>query len=134
MLIRKFVFWGLIFISLCFSFWVYTLGTSEPNTTSAMTDLEFEGRKIWNQKNCIACHQVYGLGGYLGPDLTNVTFKKGDLYVKAILKSGTDKMPNFKLTDIEIDNVIEYLKYLNKTGSSNPKDYKINWYGSFEKK
>ncbi len=30
-----------------------------------------KGKQIWLQNNCQTCHQIYGFGGFLGPDLTN---------------------------------------------------------------
>lgn len=134
MLIRKAVYISLILTSFVFTVWVYTKGTSLNNVEINMTKTEFEGRKLWNKNNCIACHQVYGLGGYLGPDLTNIISHRGEDYTKAILKTGTAKMPNFNFTENEIQFLVAYLKYTNNTGSANPKNYKINWYGSFEKK
>ncbi len=134
MLIRKTVYIGLITLGFIFTVWVYTRGTSSKHHTLIMNDIEFKGRKIWNQKNCISCHQIYGLGGYLGPDLTNIVSKKGIDYTSAILKYGTGKMPYFNFSNEELKYLISYLKYIDKTGSANPKDYKINWYGSFERK
>lgn len=134
MFTRKIVYFSLITTGFIFSIWAYTRGTSNPNHSIVMSDNAYNGRKIWNKKNCIACHQVYGLGGYLGPDLTNVISQKGEDYTKAILKTGTAKMPHFNFTEAELEYLVEYFKYINKTGLANPKHYKITWYGSFESK
>ena len=36
-------------------------------------------------------------------------------YAKTILKTGTQRMPDFHLNDEEINSVIEYLRYINQT-------------------
>ena len=69
----------------------------------SVTEETSNGKMIWQQYNCTACHQVYGLGGYLGPDLTNTFSLKGPEYIAAFLKSGTVTMPDFHLKENEID-------------------------------
>lgn len=88
-----------------------------------------EGRLLFQKYNCIACHQFYGLGGNLGPDLTN-SAAKGDDYVKAFLKSGSRTMPNFNLTEKEINALVEFLKYTNTTGSADPRSFTLTPYGT----
>ena len=61
--------------------------------------------------------QIYGLGGYLGPELTTVISQKnkGESYARSFIKSGTQKMPDFHLNDLEVNALVEYLKYVDET-------------------
>lgn len=74
------------------------------------------GVKIWRSKNCNGCHSIYGLGGHIGPDLTNVYNKGGKEYIDYILINGLGNMPNLELTKIERDGLINFLKYINSLG------------------
>lgn len=87
---------------------------------------------LFQRKNCIACHQIYGLGGYMGPDLTNVISApgKGPMYIKAFLTVGTERMPNFHLTEAEKDDLVAFLTYSDKTGVSPVKRFTINYDGT----
>lgn len=71
---------------------------------------------LYQKHNCTACHQIYGLGGYLGPDLTKVISSraKNELVMSAMLRSGSQRMPNFNLNEIEIIEIIAYLKYIDQ--------------------
>lgn len=77
-----------------------------------------QGENIWLQNNCNACHQIYGLGGYLGPDLTNVysNRKADENYFKAIFNSGIKSMPKFNFNEIEKEALIQFLKEIDQTG------------------
>ena len=75
-----------LFFSLCFLFLIYTLSIYlTPLTVAKMSTIDSEkavsGRIVWQKYNCQSCHQLYGLGRYLGPDLTNVVSnpKKGEI-------------------------------------------------------
>lgn len=81
------------------------------------------GKRIWQQHNCSSCHQLYGLGGYLGPDLTNVYHRGGEAYIRAMIKSGTAVMPAFDLPDHEIEDVVAFLKTIDRTGNADPANY-----------
>jgi len=76
------------------------------------------GQQLWQSNNCWSCHQVYGLGGYLGPDLTNVYSAqyKGENYIKAFLNSGLKQMPKFNFSEDEKDALVAYLKFIDSTG------------------
>jgi nitric oxide reductase subunit C len=107
------VFLLLFFIFLTYSFIVYTNGTESINGTA--NGKANEGKMLFQKYNCVACHQIYGLGGYLGPELTTVMMQPGEeLYVRSVLKYGTVRMPDFHLNENETDALVAFLKY---TGS-----------------
>jgi nitric oxide reductase subunit C len=99
----------------CYSFVVYTKGTESKQASSIYEQaLINRGKQIFQQKNCTACHQVYGLGGYLGPDLTKAWSDKsrGEVYLAAILKSGGARMPDYHFNQDDINGLLAYLKYI----------------------
>ncbi len=99
---------------------------------SQINNLADQGKMNWQKYNCGACHQVYGLGGYLGPDLTNTFSKKGEDYIRVFLKAGTGVMPNFHLDDSTIHTLVTYLKDIDASGKSDPRTYTINNDGSIQ--
>jgi nitric oxide reductase subunit C len=111
----------LFVIYIIYSALVYTAGT-EGGALMAGTKAT-EGKLLFQKYNCSACHQLYGLGGYLGPELTTCMSQagKGELYARAFLKTGTRRMPDFKLNDDKIDAIIEFLKNVDATATT----YKI---------
>jgi nitric oxide reductase subunit C len=123
----------IVFASLLVVFLVYTASvyTAAPNVESAVTASERVrwGHQLFQDHNCIACHQFYGLGGYMGPDLTNVISSRGAGYTAAFLTSGTERMPDFGLTDEEVDALIGFLEFVDASGRY-PDDYQIYWHGA----
>jgi nitric oxide reductase subunit C len=99
-----------------FSAYVYTIGTESRGIDNKIAVLE--GKKLFQEKNCIACHQIYGLGGFLGPDLTRAYSdeRSGPVKMRAVISSGTARMPDFKLSKTQIDNLMLYFKYVDQTG------------------
>ena len=91
------------------------------------------GWKTWQQNNCQACHQLYGLGGYMGPDLTNVVSDptRNSKYLQTFIKYGTGKMPNFNLNDSEINNVIAFLRWVDKSGKSKVPGECVTYTGNY---
>jgi len=83
-----------------------------------MSKSSINGEDLWQKNNCAACHQLYGLGGYLGPDLTNIISDtlKGDKYVAAFLNSGTKSMPKFHFSEREKEEIVAFLTHVDKTG------------------
>lgn len=126
----KVKFWVLIILTvgfLAYSFVLYSSYMPEPERANEMAQ---RGKLLWQQKNCTACHQLYGLGGHLGPDLTNVYSNRTEAYIRAFLKAGSPVMPDFKLSKNEMDDLVEFLKYTNQTGISSPKSFKKNLDGT----
>jgi len=128
--INKLVLFLVLIISFIFySGFLYTQNADLAAIAGTSKDL---GKKIWQEKNCIACHQIYGLGGYLGPDLTNTYSQKGSNHIKAFLRSGTQVMPNFHLSENELENLTQYLKSIDESGIGSPRKLKINYDGTIE--
>jgi nitric oxide reductase subunit C len=127
---RKLTIFLLLAIAfLSYSFYIYS---ALPVANYGSSNESRKGKMIWQQYNCNACHQVYGLGGYLGPDLTNVYSLRGPAYINAFLSTGTVSMPNFQLTTEEKNNLIHWLKEIDSSGSSDLKTFRINYDGSIE--
>jgi nitric oxide reductase subunit C len=86
-----------------------------------LTDLERRGLAVWRGNNCQACHQIYGFGGFLGPDLTNrVTEATPDAEFRAILEEGAPQMPGFQMSAADQEAVLAFLRAVNRTGQSQP--------------
>jgi len=108
---------------------VYTSGTETPHL-EPISDEARAGQRVFQEYNCIACHQFYGLGGYMGPDLTNVISNRGPAFARAFIVSGTARMPNFGLSNEEVDALIAYLSFVDSTGRYPPDNYEISWFGT----
>ncbi len=121
---------GLVTIFIVYNLTVYSSDCESP--LPAMNPVALEGQVLWQENNCVACHQLYGLGGYLGPDLTNVIShnSKGPLYVKAFLNSGVKSMPQFSFSDEEKEQLVAFLTHVDQTGSfpnTNARFDKTGW-------
>ncbi|MFN8245948.1 MAG: cytochrome c [Ferruginibacter sp.] len=117
----------LIAIFIAYSAYLYAI----PDPREPGSSAEFsEGKLIWQQRNCQSCHQIYGLGGYLGPDLTNTYSLKGPEYIRIFLTKGTRIMPNFKLKNSEIRLLTRFLQTIDSSGRGDPRHFTKNWHGN----
>ncbi len=89
------------------------------------------GAEIWRSKNCAACHSIFGLGGHIGPDLTNAYGSKEPDYLDYVLKDGIRKMPNFELSEAERTELIHYLKHINSLGEYPLKSLTAEPFGNY---
>ena len=106
---------------LLFLFGIYNLVVYNTDGYVAVEKLSptaVNGQQLFQNNRCWSCHQLYGLGGYLGPDLTNVYSAegKGSSYIKAFLNSGVKSMPQFNFSEEEKNALVEYLKQVDQTG------------------
>lgn len=106
----------LISLFAIFNGFIYT--SDENKNPVKLTEQALHGQQLWQDNNCWSCHQTYGLGGYLGPDLTNVysAKNKGPMYIKAFLNSGVKSMPKFNFSETEKEALVTYLKSIDSTG------------------
>ena len=128
------VFLSLTALFLCQTIFILL---SKPFPASSGIPVEVEqtalvGKYLFQQYNCTACHQIYGLGGYMGPDLTNVMTdrRKDKGWIRSVLRSGTQRMPNFKLTEKKIDQLMVYLDWVGQSGTYPARHYQIHWNGT----
>ena len=128
-----------IFIILCALFIIYSLNIYLiPLNINKVVNYDKkkanDGKIIWQNYNCQNCHQLYGLGGYLGPDLTNVYSNpaKGEKVIRALITSGVKQMPKFNINEEGISSLIEFLKSVDATGKSDPRNLKITDNGMIE--
>ncbi len=113
-----------------YTYFVYTQKSVSKDANKTISPLAFEGKIVFQKYNCISCHQLYGLGGYLGPDLTNVISAKGAPYVRVIIKNGTLTMPNLNVTDNEIEALVEFFSSVDSSGIFPLKEFGTTWYGT----
>lgn len=114
-----------------YSFMLYA---SIPEQTASMSLEASRGKALWQQHNCTACHQIYGLGGFLGPDLTNEFSLRGPDQIKAFLTVGTATMPAYHMSESDISDLTAYLKHIDSTGIADPRTYRINYDGTIDQK
>ncbi len=91
---------------------VYFDASAAPVLSSAA----LQGRRIWHENNCQSCHQFYGFGGFLGPDLTNVTERLTPGRLDDLLTVGSAQMPAFDMSPQEIEAINVFLTGMNETG------------------
>ncbi len=95
-----------------YSGWIYNDATDYGTT---MTKKQEYGKQIYHKFNCQSCHQIFGLGGYLGPELTTVISDqhRGEAYAKAfLLNGGGTRMLNFNFNEEQVEALLDYLKYV----------------------
>ncbi len=123
---------ALIFAILCtlflgYSFVIYR-GYGEDSLIIGEEKIAAEGKLLWQKYNCQSCHQFYGLGGYLGPDLTNVysKYQGNEAALELIIGAGNNRMPPCDANKSEIKKMISFLKLMNRTGVSDPSGFKLH--------
>ncbi|MCB1864159.1 MAG: cytochrome c [Chromatiales bacterium] len=86
----------------------------------ALTEQVALGKLVWEENNCIGCHTLLGEGAYYAPELGNVYTRFGNSTEAIIgfIRSrpaegipGRRSMPQFNLSDEELEAIAEFLKY-----------------------
>lgn len=85
-----------------------------------LSPLAREGQNIWLANNCQACHQVYGFGGFLGPDLTNAAKRVQPQRFQKILSEGSAQMPAYHFSEKDQQAIVQFLQELDRTGQGMP--------------
>lgn len=116
------VFFFLLFLALTFD---TTMALPKRDNRANLTESAIRGKHIWETRDCIGCHTILGEGAYFAPELGNVYKRRGPEFIKAWIKSqptgapGRRQMPNFHLTDAQLDDMVEFLKYTSEINTNN---------------
>ena len=127
---RNIYFGGSIFFILLFLALTFDTHQKLPkrDNRGAITKTVSLGKKVWETNNCIGCHTLLGEGAYFAPELGNVYQRFGNS-TEAIIGfiqsrpeegvPGRRSMPQFNLTDEELEAVAEFLKYASEINTEN---------------
>ena len=83
------------------------------------------GKKIWEDNNCVGCHSLLGEGAYFAPELGNVYTRRGPEFIKTWIRiqptnaPGRRQMPQFNLSEEELDAIVAFLKYASEINTAN---------------
>lgn len=99
---------GYVFVSAALLYSTAELSQGDP--------LPEDGLTLWRERNCVACHSLYGLGGHIGPDLTNTVKRRGAGYVAYVIREGKGAMPPQRVSDVEGGALVRYLESVGELG------------------
>ena len=88
---------------------MYSDARSEPLSVAAR-----EGRALWQAYACQTCHQFYGQGGFLGPDLTNSASRVDSTRLVSLLTVGSGQMPPLGFSDGESAAMAAFLREMDR--------------------
>ena len=111
----------------------YTVSTEAPIPAAELNASAQRGESLYREFNCTACHQFYGLGGYMGPDLTNVTITKGKgpEYARAFIIHGSGRMPALGVSKEQADDLVAFLEAVAATGTYPIRNVDLTPWGTY---
>lgn len=83
-----------------------------------MNESVIRGKHLFDRNNCMGCHTILGEGAYYAPELTKVYERRGETFIKAMLKDpeamypGERKMTTYKFTDQEMTDFVSFFKWI----------------------
>jgi nitric oxide reductase subunit C len=129
---RNIFYGGTVFFALVFVALTYQNEQVLPSRDNRanLTEKVAAGKKIWETRNCIGCHTLLGEGAYFAPELGNVykrrggdaggaEFIKGWIQAQPTGTPGRRQMPQFNLSEKELDEIAAFLKYVSEINTSN---------------
>ncbi|OSQ49449.1 c-type cytochrome [Thalassospira alkalitolerans] len=125
------IFFLVIFFGLTLHSHNYML--NESTNMDELTPSVVAGKHIWERHSCVNCHTILGEGAYFAPELGNVWVRYGGKEdpegARDMLKAwmaaqpsgieGRRQMPQFNLTDQELDELVDFLKWTSEIDTQN---------------
>ena len=118
------VFFFLLFLTLTFDT-TRELPKRDHHKQQSLTPEVIRGKHIWEVNNCIGCHTLLGEGAYFAPELGNVYKRRGGEFIKVWMKAmptgtpGRRQMPQFNLSEQELDDMVAFLKWTSEINTQN---------------
>lgn len=115
------VFFFLLFLALTFD---THQALPKRDNRQNLTPAVIAGKRIWETRNCIGCHTLLGEGAYFAPELGNVYLRRGPEFIKAWIQAqptgapGRRQMPQFHLTEQELNDLVAFLKYASEINTA----------------
>lgn len=117
---KKFFLIGTIVCSGCFVLLTVDTIQRVPKQTRSenITPEVIHGKDLWDHNNCMGCHTIMGEGAYYAPELTKVYERRGEAFIRSMLKDpqamfpGQRKMQQYNFTEKEIDSLVAFLKWI----------------------
>lgn len=124
---RNIFYGGAVFSFLLFLGLTYDTHQALPqrDNRAALTESAVRGKLVWETNNCIGCHTLLGEGAYFAPELGNVYQRRGPDFIKTWMQiqptkvPGRRQMPQFNLSEQQLDDLVEFLKYANGINTEN---------------
>ena len=79
-----------------------------------LSEKAIEGRRLFHEKACQVCHQLWGQGGFLGPDLTNSASRVDETRLASLLTVGSGQMPALHFDQAQIAAMRAFLQELDR--------------------
>jgi nitric oxide reductase subunit C len=118
------LFFILVFLALTFD---TTRALPGRDNRANLTPQVVAGKLVWERNNCIGCHTLLGEGAYFAPELGNVYTRFGNSTdaIKIFIATrpaqgvpGRRSMPQFHLSDTELENLAQFLKYTSEINAA----------------
>ncbi len=124
---RNIFYGGSLFFLLLFLALTFHTGRALPQRDhrSELTAQVAMGKQVWERNDCIGCHTLLGEGAYFAPELGNVVPRRGEAFIKAWIKgqpsgiAGRRQMPQFNLSDAELDALVAFLRWTSEVNTAN---------------
>ncbi len=67
----------------------------------------------------------------MGPDLTNIVRVRDDARLRTFIRYGTGRMPAHALQDSAITDLMAYLRWVDRHGTSQVQAEAVHWTGTY---
>ncbi|MBS0465362.1 MAG: c-type cytochrome [Proteobacteria bacterium] len=115
--------WAFGLVAACFflqALFVWWDVGPRPGSTLAIAPQARQGQALFRSHGCQSCHALYGMGGFLGPDLTNAARRVPPARLDELLQTGSGPMPAYRLGASDRAALWAYLQAVDATGQGTP--------------